>query len=162
MLHPKADPNVKQYRAQPPVDLTRPWPVNPDAHDRAIDPPLVIKPQTLYLTANGSFRVLSAKHTTVRCGPHKMMRTIQYTVKIGSRPDLLDNRGFIIDWQDIFQAVAKRFRYVTQFPSCETFAQEILVLVFHMLESRCTSLSVDVGINGLPAHMSAEYAPPVE
>lgn len=116
-----------------------------------------IQPQALYLTATGSFRVLGAKHTNFRCGPHKMIRTINYTAKIGSRPDLLDERGFIIDWQDIFQAVAKRFRYVGQFPSCETFASEILALVFSMLGSRCTSLTVDVGINGLPAHMTAEY-----
>ena len=156
----KADAHVEHYRAQPPLDLNRPWPLNPattNLRDQISDPPITIKPQVMYLTANGSFRVLSAKHTAVRCGPHKMMRTIQYTVKIGSRPDLLDHRGFIIDWQDIFQAVAKRFRYVGEFPSCETFAQEILILVFHMLEDRCTSLTVDVGINGLPAHMTAEY-----
>ena len=117
-------------------------------------------PQTMYLTANGSFRVLRARHTQFRCGPHKFVRTIQYTVKIGSRPDLLDGRGFIIDWQDIFQAVAKKFRYVDEFPSCETFAAEILALVHDMLVDRCTTISVDVGINGLPAHMTAEYTAP--
>ena len=116
-----------------------------------------IEPQQLYLTANGSFRVLGARKTQFRCGPHKMIRTINYTVKIGSEPKLLDDRGFIIDWQDIFQAVAKRFRYVDNFPSCEKFAAEILALVYSMLGSRCTSLTVDVGINGLPAHMTAEY-----
>ena len=116
-------------------------------------------PQQMYLTANGSFRVLSARKTQFRCGPHKMIRTINYTVKIGSRPELLDERGFIIDWQDIFQAVAKKFKYVDNFPSCEKFAAEILALVFSMLGSRCTSLTVDVGINGLPAHMTAEFSP---
>jgi hypothetical protein len=121
-----------------------------------------IVPQQLYLTANGSFRVLGAHTTKFRCGPHKMIRTINYTVKIGSEPKLLDERGFIIDWQDIFQAVAKKFRYVGDFPSCETFAAEILALVYGMLGSRCTSLTVDVGINGLPAHMTAEYRPEQE
>lgn len=119
-----------------------------------------VVPQAMYLTANGSFRVLGAHHTDFRCGPHKISRTIKYTVKIGSRPDLLDSRGFIIDWQDIFQAVAKKFRYVGQFPSCETFAEEILSLVYGMLGDRCTSLDVDVGIDGLPAHMTATYTPP--
>lgn len=150
-MESKADPRVNLYRAQPPRAVKK------NLKPIISMPSVAIKPQSLYLTANGSFRVLSAKHTDVRCGPHHTMRTIQYTVKIGSRPDLLDHRGFIIDWQEIFLTVAKRFRYVSEFPSCETFAQEILVLVFGMLEDRCTSITVDVGINGLPAHMTAEY-----
>ena len=116
-----------------------------------------IKPQTLDLTANGSFRVQSAKDTSVRCGPHGMPRTIKYTVTIESRPDLLDARGFIIDWRDIFKAVAEHYRFVNVFPSCESFAAEICGIVAGLLNNRCASILVDVGIEGLPAHMTARW-----
>lgn len=121
---------------------------------------LTVIPQTMALTANGSFRVLKAHSTKFRCGPHKMARTIKYTVVVKSRPDLLDGRGFIIDWQDIFQEVAKRFRSVNEFPPCELFAQEICGITCGLLGERFTSVSVDVGIEGLPAHMTAEYVVP--
>lgn len=114
-------------------------------------------PQVLKLTFNGSFRVLSARDTSVRCGPHKMPRTIKYTTVIGSRPDLLDHRSFIIDWRDISKAVAYHYRYVNQFPSCETFSSEILGIIETLLEGRCVSISVDVSIEGLPAHMTADW-----
>lgn len=116
-----------------------------------------IVPQSLDLTANGSFRVLSAKDTTVRCGPHGMPRTIKYTVTINSRPDLLDERGFIIDWRDIFKQVAEYYRFVNVFPSCESFASEICGIVADLLHERCASITVDVGIEGLPAHMTARW-----
>lgn len=121
-------------------------------------PSTTVVPQTLDLTASGSFRVLSAKDTSVRCGPHGMPRTIKYTVTIASRPDQLDERGFIIDWRDIFKAVAKHYRFVQQFPSCESFASQICSIVAKLINNRCSSITVDVGIAGLPAHMTAVWS----
>lgn len=111
----------------------------------------------LSLTAKGSFRVLSAKDVQTRCGPIGMPRLIQYTVVIGSRTDMLDERKFIIDWRDIFKSVAHHYKYVNKFPSCETFADEICDIVNGLLDGRCLTISVDVGIEGLPAHMTAEW-----
>lgn len=114
-----------------------------------------VKPQTLDLTATGSFRVETAKDTAVRCGPHGSPRTIKYTVTIKSKPELVDARGFIIDWRDIFKAVAHHYRFVNVFPSCEAFAGEICAIVAGLLDERCVSIMVDVTIEGLPAHMTA-------
>lgn len=116
-------------------------------------------PQTLDLTASGSFRVLSAKDTAVRCGPHGTARTIQYQVTIKSRPAMVDERGFIIDWRDIFKVVARKYKYVKTFPSCESFAGEICGLVADLLNDRCDSITVNVGIDGLPANMTATWSP---
>jgi hypothetical protein len=116
-----------------------------------------ITPQKLNLNLHGSFRVLHAHDTSLRCGPHGTPHTIQYDVAIGSRPDLVDERGFIIDWRDISRAVAKRYASVTHFPSCELFATEICQQVGEMLAGRCVSIEVKVGINGLPANMTAAW-----
>lgn len=129
--------------------------VAPTAPAPRVLPP--VKAQTLDLTANGSFRVQTAKDTSVRCGPHGSPRTIQYTVTIKSRPELVDERGFIIDWRDIFKAVAHHYRFVNVFPSCEAFAGEICAIVAGLLDSRCVSITVDVTIKGLPAHMTASW-----
>lgn len=115
-------------------------------------------PQTLDLTYHGSFRVLRSHDTALRCGPHGTPRTIQYDVDIKSRPELVDERGFIIDWRDISKAVAAKYASVTHFPSCERFAMEICEQVGDLLGSRCVSIEVKVGINGLPANMTAAWA----
>jgi hypothetical protein len=119
-------------------------------------PPRIV-PQTLNLNTHGSFKVLSAHDTALRCGPHGTPRTIQYDIEIQSRPDLVDDRGFIIDWRDISREVAKKYKSVGEFPSCEKFALEICELVAGMLPARCTSILVRIGINGLPANMTAQW-----
>lgn len=115
--------------------------------------------KVMKLTFNGSFRVLGARETTLRCGPHKMPRLIQYTTTISSKPELLDERGFIIDWRDISSAVAHHYRFVNKFPSCEKFSSEICDIVAKLLDGRCSSIDVEVSIKGLPARMNTTYSP---
>lgn len=119
-----------------------------------------IVPQSLNLNLHGSFRVLHAHDTTLRCGPHGMPRTIQYDVAIKSSPDMVDGNGFIIDWRDISRDVAKKYKTVGAFPSCERFAMEICELVHDALGGRCVSIDVKVSIAGLPANMTAQWQAP--
>lgn len=119
-----------------------------------------ITPQNLTLNLDGSFRVLRAHDTALRCGPHGTPRTMQYHVTITSRPDMLDDHGFIVDWRDISRKVAMKYASVNSFPSCERFASEICELVHEALDGRCVGIEVKVSINGLPANMSAQWVAP--
>ena len=119
----------------------------------------IVVPQVLQITADGTFRVRRAGSVAFRCGPKHSSREVSYKVVIRSRPDLLDGRGFIIDWQDILREVGAHFDTVKDYPPCEGFATEICGLVANMLNNRCVSITVDVGAPGLPAAMRAEYIP---
>ena len=116
--------------------------------------------QSLRMTTRGSFRVRHERDATDRCGPKGATRQLDYTVTVVGIPALLDENGFLLDWQTIRNYFPKTFSSVGHFPSCEQLAVRAVRDIAALMPGRLSSVSVTVGFHGGPAEMTATWDAP--
>lgn len=118
--------------------------------------------QTVTLDTHGSWRVEHESDGHDRCGPKGVTRELDYRVKVSGAPALLDDQGFLIDWQDIRRYFIQKFTRLGHFPSCEQIAvHAVRDIATDMLKGRCSAVEVTIGFHGGAAELTAKWeAPP--
>lgn len=116
--------------------------------------------QNLKLVVRGNFHVHHEHDADDRCGPKGATRQMDYTVTVKSIPALLDEQGFMIDWQDVRNYFNRTYATVGHFPSCEQIACQAVRDIGNLLPGKLSYVSVTVGFHGGPAEMTAEWQAP--
>jgi hypothetical protein len=133
-------------------------------HTPKTAPVLAVMPiadaQMLRMATKGSFHVDHEADAQDRCGPKGATRQMDYTVTVESMPAMLDDQGFLIDWQAIRRYFPAEFTKVSHFPSCEQIAVKAVRDIANMLPGKLGSVTVTVGFHGGPAEMTAIWNAP--
>lgn len=118
--------------------------------------------QSVTLDTHGSWHVEHESDGHDRCGPKDATRVLDYRVKVSGAPALLDDQGFLIDWQDIRRYFVTNYTNLGHFPSCEQIAvHAVRDIATGMLRGRCSAVEVTIGFHGGAADLTARWdAPP--
>jgi hypothetical protein len=116
--------------------------------------------QTLTMTVRGSFHVQHEAEAHDRCGPKGATRQLDWTVSVTSAPAMLDDEGFLLDWQVVRNYFPKTFARVGHFPSCEQIAVRAVHDIAALCPGRVSEVTATVGFHGGPADMEAKWTAP--
>src|SRR5712664_3592271 len=112
----------------------------------------------LELESHGTFLVGASKDDSCRCGPLYSSRQLWYKARVVTTPDKLNEKGFVIDWQDVNKYFKQMFsQELDTFPSCERIAVQACVDLVKLLDGRALELCVTIGGTKVPAGMSATW-----
>lgn len=125
-------------------------------------PRITYEPQETELETNGQFEVKEWTDETTRCGPIGSPRRFAFRVLFMTKAKNLNTQKFIIDWELVHAYFKSTFEKVGKFPSCEQIANQACGDLVGMLEGRCESCEVTVGLGSKAAGMKARWRRPQE